>query len=610
MKLVIVTTSWDDGHKLDVRLAQLLQQYGLAGTFYIAPQNQELAPSDRLTAQQVKTLSRSFEIGAHTMTHPRLPKIPDDSAYREVLDSKLRLEAMTGKQVTSFCYPGGNYQPKHVAMVRRAGLRYARTVRRHSFDLKASLFEAATTIHAYNHYQDAWRILRFAQFNPRRAWRYRQWDNLAKAMFDRVLAEGGVYHLWGHSWEIDAHNDWQKLQDVFQYIARRPHVQYVSNGGLVEFRPKRLLLAAPYFPPHLGGQENYAFHIAQGLQRDDGWEVRVATSGERGWKLAQTSYKGLVVYRLPYLLKLSNTPLHPLTGWWLRRIIKREDIYTVNAHAPVPLFADIAAWVAGRLPVVVTYHMLSMKKGQVPADWLIRPYERYVLPRTLEKAESIICASDSVRDDFLKSYLGKSRTITPGVDSDFFKPAARRTPQSILFVGSLNKSDTHKGLRYLLEAFRHVSQGHPDARLTIVGSGSGRPGFETLVQQLGLGKQITFRGGQTGARLQHSFQEAAIFVLPSLNDSFSMVTLEAMAAGLPVIATTVGSLPQLVDEGSTGYLVPPADSRALADKLSYLLAHPAIAERLGAQGRHKATQAFSWHSQAQKTDALLRTGKL
>jgi len=607
---VIVTTSWDDGHRLDVRLAALLQKYDLAGTFYVSPQDREFARADLLTPRQIKQVSRNFEIGAHTMTHPRLTKISDKASYREILDSKQYLEKITGQKIISFCYPGGKYRKRHLALVRRAGLEYARTVRRYAFDLKGSLFEANTTIHTYNHFQDLGKIIRFARFNPIHIIHYFQWDNLAKAMFDQTLETGGVYHLWGHSWEIDTHQDWQKLEEVFQYIARHKAVRYVTNGELVGLHPRKLLITAPYFPPHLGGQENYAFHIAQQLQRDYGWEVTVATSGERGWRVRQTHYEGLNVYRLPYLLKLSNTPFHPLWSWWIRRIIKQEDIYIVDTHAPVPLFADITVRAARHLPVIVTYHMLSMKKGKVPTDWLIQPYEKYILPRTLRASDSIICTSDTVRDVFLRSFRDKSYTITPAADSDFFTPASNRPAATILFVGSLNKSDPHKGLRYLLEALTEVVKDHPAAKLVVVGEGTGRQDFEALSHQLNLSKRVTFLGGQYGVDLKKAYQSATIFVLPSLNDNFPLVILEAMAAGLPVVSTSVGSIPTIIEEGKSGFVVAPSDSRALAEKLNYLLSHQSVGDEFGSWGRQKIEKTLNWQTQAQKTDRLLRTGSL
>lgn len=232
MKKVIVTTSWDDGHLLDLRLAELLQASGLTGTFYVSPGNREFPQRDLLNSQQVSELSTAFEIGAHTLTHPRLPTVSLVDARNEIAGSKVALEETTGKEITTFCYPGGAYSAAHVQMVRDVGFRYARTVGRYAFAVK-NPHEAPTTLHAYRHWSDLADMARFARFRPLKFAHYLQWDELAKAMFDYTMKVGGVYHLWGHSWEIDRHGDWDRLTDVFSYIAGRPEVSYATNGDLV-----------------------------------------------------------------------------------------------------------------------------------------------------------------------------------------------------------------------------------------------------------------------------------------------------------------------------------------------------------------------------------------
>ena|SRR3989344_3009077 len=233
MKPVIVTTSWDDSHVLDLRLATLLKKYGIKGTFYISPNNREIPVEKRLTDGQIQELACDFDIGAHTMTHPRLPQVPDEEAQLEISDSRTYLQQVTGQPVTTFCYPRGEYLPKHVAMVQRAGFSYARTTNRHVFG-KSPLLESATTIHCYDHWSDVIKVAVFARFNPKKFLRfYRKWDILAVAMLDKVLSEGGTFHLWGHSWEIDTNGDWERLERVLRAIAGRSGVRYGSNSDLV-----------------------------------------------------------------------------------------------------------------------------------------------------------------------------------------------------------------------------------------------------------------------------------------------------------------------------------------------------------------------------------------
>jgi peptidoglycan-N-acetylglucosamine deacetylase len=233
MKTAVLTTSWDDGHRYDVRLARMLKEHGLKATFYVAPENQEFAKDDLLSLPEIRDLSQDFEIGAHSMTHRRLPTISEQEAAREISESKAVLEQVIGKEIKAFCYPGGAYTKLHVQLVKDTGYRYARTVARYTFKVEDP-YEAGTSLHVYNHRFgfDLWQTARFVKFQPIKVLRCLEWDALAKVMFDQVIKEGGIYHIWGHSWEIDEHGDWELLEDVFRYISANPKVSYVTNGDL------------------------------------------------------------------------------------------------------------------------------------------------------------------------------------------------------------------------------------------------------------------------------------------------------------------------------------------------------------------------------------------
>ncbi|HLL67803.1 MAG TPA: polysaccharide deacetylase family protein [Micromonosporaceae bacterium] len=234
----VVTTSWDDGHVLDERLAAVLRRYQLPGTFYIAPRNLEFPVADRLDDHGISELAQQFEIGGHTLTHRRLPQLDLPTARAEIEDGKAHLERITRKPVHSFCYPRGEYRPEHVRLVAQAGFRFARTVRRLALRPGHRPLETPTTIHAYQHLRDVPIAGRVARWRPRRVIRlWRNWDDLAVDMFDTALADGGVFHLWGHSWEIDRDQGWQRLERVCEYISRRAGVRYVDNGALHDGGP-------------------------------------------------------------------------------------------------------------------------------------------------------------------------------------------------------------------------------------------------------------------------------------------------------------------------------------------------------------------------------------
>ena len=185
---------------------------------------------------------------------------------------------------------------------------------------------------------------------------------------------------------------------------------------------KTVLLVSPYFPPDIGGVEQYVESLARLLHHRHGWRVVVvATEPEcvAAPRFTDTEYAR--IYRIPFKMRISNTPVGLHWPRLLREIIDQERISVVNAHAPVPLLADVAARAAGDLPFVLTYHTGPMRNGRALYDLTCRTYERLVLSRTARRADQIICSSDYVFDSFAALFEGKATAIPPGVDVGIFK---------------------------------------------------------------------------------------------------------------------------------------------------------------------------------------------
>src|SRR5438270_8257802 len=125
-----ITTSWDDGHPSDVRMAELLARYGLRGTFYIP----RTAGMDMLSAAALRDLAGSFEVGGHTIRHVTLTEVSDADARREIAESKAWLEGATGRPCPMFCPPRGKYRRRHLDLIREAGYAGVRTVELLSLD--------------------------------------------------------------------------------------------------------------------------------------------------------------------------------------------------------------------------------------------------------------------------------------------------------------------------------------------------------------------------------------------------------------------------------------------------------------------------------------------
>jgi|HubBroStandDraft_6_1064221.scaffolds.fasta_scaffold100559_2 peptidoglycan/xylan/chitin deacetylase (PgdA/CDA1 family) len=239
-KISVVTTSWDDGHPCDLQLAKLLLSRGLPATFYVPLAGECGKPVLRERALR-SFLAQGFEIGAHTMSHPILPGLTQKELSREIGGSKYLLEKQLGREVRMFCYPRGRYDGKVIDSVRRSGFEGARTTQMLSQSLGFNRFEMPTTLQAYPHTplsylknlgkrRDLTGIARYFTKHLE----CKNWVELGKRLFDDVLERGGLWHLYGHSWELEEQGLWDQLQEMFDYVRLRPGVIYATNGQALE----------------------------------------------------------------------------------------------------------------------------------------------------------------------------------------------------------------------------------------------------------------------------------------------------------------------------------------------------------------------------------------
>lgn len=365
----------------------------------------------------------------------------------------------------------------------------------------------------------------------------------------------------------------------------------------------RVGLVTPYYPPSVGGLERYTYEVARALHADPAFEAVVITTGTSR-RTQVTVEDGVTVVRLAPWFKLSNSPV---SGWWpvqLRALLRRHRIDVVHAHAPTPYLADVATYVAGHRPVVLTYHSGSLVKGVGgPVDLVLRTYERAVLPRVFARADRLVAVS-TVASTFA---TGRAALVPPGVDTATFVPGPPPATPTVLYVGRMQRTSRWKGVHVLLDAFASLLPAVPDARLVLVGDGDDVPALRDRVELLGIGASVEWRGALTGAELVRAYQRGSVVVLPSLteSESFGMALVEAMACGRPVVGSRVGGIPWVVRDGVDGVLVPPGDAAALASELVDLLRDDARREALGAAGRAAAEERWDWRHSTVATLRLL-----
>ncbi|MCR4325554.1 MAG: polysaccharide deacetylase family protein [Patescibacteria group bacterium] len=247
--MCIITTSWDDGDALDMRVAQTLDGFGVKGTFYIP----RCYGARRISEDDIRSLAKRHEIGSHTLTHPDMTTISREQKHAEAAGSKEWLEGVTGKSVEMFCYPGGQYDEETIEVVREAGYKGARTAKApvagspfdpYRFGVSLTFFPRPFT--RFDYALAGYRRLlapiapALPVFISGESWqKYPSFGQHIIDIFEEAHRDGGIFHLYGHSWANTRYGMWPLLERVLKHIGGREDCEYMTNGEVVERLSKR-----------------------------------------------------------------------------------------------------------------------------------------------------------------------------------------------------------------------------------------------------------------------------------------------------------------------------------------------------------------------------------
>ncbi len=258
--------------------------------------------------------------------------------------------------------------------------------------------------------------------------------------------------------------------------------------------------------------------------------------------------------------------------------------------------AMLAAQMAG-IPFSFTLH---------GPDIFYEPH-RWRLDVKIARADFVACISNFARAQAMhfsaRTHWHKLHIIHCGVNPALYETGKRRPGKRLLFVGRLAAV---KGLPVLFEALAEVAKTHADTHLTLIGDGPERAALEAEAVRLGLAQRVSFVGYKSQDEVAKYLHEADLFVLPSFAEGVPVVLMEALASGLPVIATTVGGVGELVEHSKSGLLLPPGDEVALAAALAELLEDPARRAAMGQVGAAKVAAGFDSGKEAAKLAVLFR----
>jgi len=397
----------------------------------------------------------------------------------------------------------------------------------------------------------------------------------------------------------------------------------------------RVLVLTTTFPRWKGdGTASFVFELSKRLAQQ-GSEVIVLAPHHEGSQLKE-DMDGVEIHRFPYfyprryqrlcyeggilpnlershLAKLQVPSLALSELIYALALVKRERIDLIHSHWIIPsgLVGAICRKVL-RKPLVVTVHA-----GDVFP--LVRKKYLRSVGRIVLNSCDVCTVNSSATGDAVRVVAGSTKRIEiipMGVDLEVFSKNAIPLDQDseaeggeriILFVGRLAEK---KGINYLIEAMPTILHHIPEARLVIVGYGPERGRLEGLVGELGLHDKVAFAGEVPNAELVRYYQKAHLLVLPSIVDSrgdtegLGIVILEAMACGVPVVASNVGGIPDIIEPNWNGFLSKPGNPPDIADKVVELLSDKRLRERLSQNAIETVRGSFSWEAVAEKFSTL------
>jgi phosphatidylinositol alpha-mannosyltransferase len=352
----------------------------------------------------------------------------------------------------------------------------------------------------------------------------------------------------------------------------------------------RILLVSPYDLTHPGGVTSHVFDLAHQFERL-GHEILVAGPSGNG-PLPQNGYTEHVGGSIKFLSPgdSARVNLNPWVHGSVRQLLKDRSFDVIHMHEPFLGFIGASFMRYGEGVKVGTFH-----------TWREGPHVPYIaflpLVRRWNKGlDGRIVVSEAARNTISRYVKGDYRLIPNGVEFSRFACEAPKPPHlddgrpTLLFVGRL---EARKGIPYLLQAYSLVKDRVKDARLVIVGDGGLRHEYEQLAKKMQL-QDVLFEGYVAPEALPGYYQRADVFCSPStVNESFGITLLEAMAACAPAVATSINGSNTLGEDGVTGLIVPPKEPQLMAHAVLRLLDNETLGMSL-ASAAHQRARQFDW----------------
>ena len=346
----------------------------------------------------------------------------------------------------------------------------------------------------------------------------------------------------------------------------------------------KVAIIVNFFPPKwLAGTEIATYYIARHLTRR-GHEVHVITSLDEGLP-EESCEEGIRIHRLPRI----RVRFVGVFAFWIDTIRTLQKIRPDIVHAQ-SLYVAIPALISKKIlkiPYIVW--------GRGSDVYLPNRFTKLTSKTIMKNADSVLALTNEMKRVMQGIHDCEIIVVPNGIELKEYmielpRQERRSHKKRVLFVGRLHPV---KGVQYLLQAMKTVHEKIPDAKLTLVGDGEDREYLENLADCLGIRDCVNFVVKVPHEKVSDYMSHADVFVLPSLSESFGIVNLEAMARGLPIVATRVGGLPDVIEDGVNGYLVKAKEPSEIAEALLKLLLDEQLWETISKTNKQKINE-YSW----------------
>jgi len=361
---------------------------------------------------------------------------------------------------------------------------------------------------------------------------------------------------------------------------------------------KKIISISPYFPPRLGGGEQRARDLSEHLAKK-GHQVEVFTSDIDCPKNKQLkSTKNLKIHYLP-AREFAHTPIIPSLFSKLMNIPK-DSIIDINAG--IALSPEIGLLISKLRSIPYIVHFRADPPISGSWGFLLKTYKKLFLSKVLKNANRIIALNKDYKNLISKRYiLSKNKIIVIPNATDFRiikeNKLRIRKLKCLLFVGRFT---SEKNITSIIEALSLLK--NKDLRFFLAGDGEDKQKLITLIKELGLKKQVIFLGELNRKKLYKEYLKSDLVILPSKVECFSSVLLEAMATGVPIIASDIPGTRSVIKDNYNGILVEPTPEK-IAEAIDKLIKNPKLREKLARNGL-KEVKKYSWDKIVEQTEKV------